>query len=596
MAEKKIVIDIEVNNREASETVNDTIDSLGRLRRELAQLNAQSEDVEKGSEAFKRLQTEIKKTERDIKKAEGAFGDATDRIRTLSGSGVERATASFGLLREGITNLDFGKFKIGVQGVAGSFKALGSAIAATGIGLLVIGISQLIANFDELKSSGGLLGEVLTFIGNQVSFILDAIEDLADSIGLIDKEEQRNAAAREARSKKFIEDEQNKVGAVESRYNKEIALAKSLGQSTDELEVKSLKAQKAVIDNQIERIKAFQETSSLFDSVLGPILEKLEKDQEQVNLNIQVKENEILTKRNESYQKFLNERKTFFDKFITETEFEQIERQEAEAIKEAERLKASEEEKFRIREFFLNKRTDLLLKQTEADFIQQQKETETQTKKAEEDLEFEEEYNKMVAEARERRIKNNEAANQREIIADEELRQKKVDAVFNGLSTISSLTELFAGKSEAAQRKAFNIQKGVSIAETAIATYESATKSYNSLAEIPVVGPVLGGIAAAAAVAAGLANIRKIASQKFEGGGATAPSTPTTNTSSLNIGNSVGSSTNQVVPSSFSLFGTAGAANNLGGNQPQMIQAFVSESDISSVQRRLNRFRTASEL
>ena len=199
MAEKKVVIDIEVNNREANESVRDTIDSVGRLRRELAQFNAQAEDLEKGTDAFRQLEAQIKKTEREIKKAEGAFGDATDRSKTLSGSGVERATASFGLLREGITNLDFGKFKIGLEGISGGFKALGGAIAATGIGLLVIGVTQLIANFDKLKASGGLLGEVLTFIGNTISDIFTAIEDLADAIGLIDKEEQNNAVKREER-------------------------------------------------------------------------------------------------------------------------------------------------------------------------------------------------------------------------------------------------------------------------------------------------------------------------------------------------------------------------------------------------------------
>jgi hypothetical protein len=39
------------------------------------------------------------------------------------------------------------------------------------------------------------------------------------------------------------------------------------------------------------------------------------------------------------------------------------------------------------------------------------------------------------------------------------------------------------------------------------------------LAGVPVVGPALGAAAAAAAVSAGLLNVKNIASQKFEGGG-----------------------------------------------------------------------------
>lgn len=56
--------------------------------------------------------------------------------------------------------------------------------------------------------------------------------------------------------------------------------------------------------------------------------------------------------------------------------------------------------------------------------------------------------------------------------------------------------------------------KAAKIAETTISTYQSATNAYNSLSGIPVVGPALGAIAAALAVATGLKNVQKIASTK----------------------------------------------------------------------------------
>ena len=63
--------------------------------------------------------------------------------------------------------------------------------------------------------------------------------------------------------------------------------------------------------------------------------------------------------------------------------------------------------------------------------------------------------------------------------------------------------------------------KAAAIASTTIATYQSATNAYNSLAGIPVVGVGLGIAAAAAAVLSGLSNVRKIASTptKFNKGG-----------------------------------------------------------------------------
>lgn len=52
--------------------------------------------------------------------------------------------------------------------------------------------------------------------------------------------------------------------------------------------------------------------------------------------------------------------------------------------------------------------------------------------------------------------------------------------------------------------------KAFAIAKATIDTYQSAVAAYKALAGIPVVGPVLGGIAAAAAVATGIATVKKI--------------------------------------------------------------------------------------
>jgi hypothetical protein len=56
--------------------------------------------------------------------------------------------------------------------------------------------------------------------------------------------------------------------------------------------------------------------------------------------------------------------------------------------------------------------------------------------------------------------------------------------------------------------------KAAAIAAVTIDTYMSATAAFKSLAGIPVVGPVLGGIAAAAAVVAGLKNVKSILAVK----------------------------------------------------------------------------------
>lgn len=70
------------------------------------------------------------------------------------------------------------------------------------------------------------------------------------------------------------------------------------------------------------------------------------------------------------------------------------------------------------------------------------------------------------------------------------------------------------------------IGKAAAVAQTTISTYQAATGAYASLAGIPIVGPALGITAAAAAVAAGISNVKKILSVKsgLPEGGAPSPS------------------------------------------------------------------------
>lgn len=73
-------------------------------------------------------------------------------------------------------------------------------------------------------------------------------------------------------------------------------------------------------------------------------------------------------------------------------------------------------------------------------------------------------------------------------------------------------------KKEREQRKAFETEKKMKIAQTIIATAQGAIAAYTSLAAIPVVGPALGAAAAAMVVAMGAKQISMIKSTQFEGG------------------------------------------------------------------------------
>jgi hypothetical protein len=93
-------------------------------------------------------------------------------------------------------------------------------------------------------------------------------------------------------------------------------------------------------------------------------------------------------------------------------------------------------------------------------------------------------------------------------------------------------------------KKMFAIGKAAAIAETVINTYKAAMGAYAALSSIPIVGPALGIAAAAAAVAAGMANIQKIRSSEIGGGGGgavpTYPANPTTGIPTNQPGGQVG--------------------------------------------------------
>jgi hypothetical protein len=162
---------------------------------------------------------------------------------------------------------------------------------------------------------------------------------------------------------------------------------------------------------------------------------------------------------------------------------------------------------------------------------------------------------------------------------DEEAKNKKqqllnsqLDAVKQGLSSIANIAELFAGKSKASQKRAFNVQKATNIATATIDTYMSAQSAYKSVIGAPVVGPVLAPLAAAGAIAAGLINIKKIKESQFEGGAEPSAS-----------GGGGGGGGGAVQAPQFNVVGNNGM-NQLAQLQQKPVQAYVVSSEMTSAQ------------
>jgi hypothetical protein len=170
-------------------------------------------------------------------------------------------------------------------------------------------------------------------------------------------------------------------------------------------------------------------------------------------------------------------------------------------------------------------------------------------------------------------IKVLEAKATRAAKIEEQSQSFKVKAVQDSLSAIASITELFGKKSEKAAKRAFQVQKAANMASALISTYQNATAAYASqFTPLPTPdSPIRGGIAAGIAVATGLANVAKIAQQKFE------------SPSSTSGGGGGGGGGGSTITPSFNVVGNSGM-NQLAQIQQQPIQAYVVSGEVTSAQ------------
>jgi len=147
--------------------------------------------------------------------------------------------------------------------------------------------------------------------------------------------------------------------------------------------------------------------------------------------------------------------------------------------------------------------------------------------------------------------------------------KEKTRIVQQGLSDLTSIL----GEESAAG-------KAAAIANATISTYQSATDSYKSLAGIPIIGPALGFAAAGAAIASGMATVKKITSVKTPnagGGGGAAIG-----------GISKGSSGSAPsIPPAFNVVGASNTnqlAEAIGGQSKEPVKAYVVANDVSTAQ------------
>ena len=158
----------------------------------------------------------------------------------------------------------------------------------------------------------------------------------------------------------------------------------------------------------------------------------------------------------------------------------------------------------------------------------------------------------------------------------------KLQATSQSLGAISNLVGVFAGESDRSARKVFQIQKALNISQAVVDTYAAANSIFRNAALNPssVLFPAQPFIAAGIAITTGLANVAKIAKQKYQGassgGGGATPPPP-------GLGGGTAPMQPTLSPAVQGQALNANAINNLGN---QSLRAYVMNSDIQNNNQR----------
>jgi hypothetical protein len=634
MAEKRTIeLEIQDNSKTLKQQYKEAVIELQKVAAAYGETSQQAAEAAKKAAGLK---DRIEDTNDAIKafKGEGAFNALGKSVSSVASgfSAVEGAMGLVGVESEKLqeTMLRVQSAMALAQGLEGledagrAFKQLGSvainalkgikgALAATGIGLFVVALGTVVAYWDDIKEAVSGVSDEQTKLNEKTSANLEASEakvsalDKQDNIlklqGKSEKEilqlkiteldatikiAETNLENQKATKKAQVEAAKRNrdilVGIIDFIAKPLEMLLKGVDKVAEYLGQDSGLAKwfEGAKTSAAELIFDPKETASEGDKAIKAAEEKLtELKNQQAGYKLQIKQiNQEASKSSVDIAKDEQDKK-----LQAEKEYNDKLRAYYDAIEAERQSKITDAQEKELQEV-ANKYEKLYeladaAGQSDKELIKKQEE-ETAAIKTKYDLLAQEESKKTadeLAKIEKEKLDEIEKANKEAAEKDAALKKRNkefgIEMALSGLSTISSLTELFGKKSEKQAKRAFQVQKAAQVASALINTYQSATGAYASQF-LPVpdpTSPVRGGIAAGLAVAAGLVNVAKIASQKFEGGsqggGGGAPSGSIPDA--------------QMAAPQFQTIGTSGV-NQLATLQQQPTKAYVVSGEVTSAQ------------
>ncbi len=512
----------------------------------------------------------------------------------------------------------------GVKTFITGLKLTRAAIIATGIGALVVGVTALVGAFTKTRRGARLLKTIMAGLGAVVEqltarfqavggFIVDlfskgpqaAVKQYKETLDELpgSLQEAINKAVELEKRTQALTDAQRALTVQRAKDRAEIKQLNMVAEDTTRtLEEREAAAQKAIdIEKGLmaereriaaEELRIAQEKAAMSDSSDEDLDRLAELEANLINIRTESVElqttlnNKLNTIRNQAAAEAEAEAKRIKAAAAEKRKAEQeaaaaIVKSEQEVIdaldaRDRATLDARTKEILAVEDFY-NAQLDKAGENAELQKqIEEQRETELaalrQKFREEDSAKAEEKRQKDAEAAKEQREKDKEA----EQVYQDALAQLKESAVSSTFSVLKNLSTAFEKDTEEGQKKAFNRNKALNIAETIVSTYSAAQKAYASQLAIPSPdAPIRAQIAAGIAVASGLAKVAAIKSQQFSGGSSGGSAAAGGGSISGGGIQSVGVDVGSLVP-------------NQQNATPEPVRAYVVENEISNKQA-LNR-------
>ena len=533
---------------------------LGEMEDKLYQMALAGEQA---TDEFQELLTEVGKYRKTQIETDLAVDTAAQTMSQKLGGALQGAASGFALVQGAMglfgtesEEVEQALLKVnsamaladGIRGVQEFSKSFGLASKATKAFTVVQkGLNLVLAAnpFALIVTAVvGLIGYFAVFT-DAINVVIESLQSVSDWLGITDSEAEANASKREREAevqKQLQEQEQARQEQLHnsrmSALDREIAVAKANGKDTTALQKQKIneeialrKAAMATLLVEQEKLKVFKDQFTAMASqggIRGKVgragLAAIAKSES----NVLELEEEILKLEN--------------DLVILDIEFEK--RKTANEKTQSDDKKKTEEEaaKKLEKEREIEKQRQANIKKLRDDFeTSLESETEIKNKRLIGEQEFEknlvrdkyfnlieqakqygldtqvlEENQQIAIQAIEKKYADEKKkADDEEIYATAERYDKQFQLANDALGAINNLVQTFAGEGVEAQKRAFKVNKAISIAQAVISTAQGIT------AQLAVPQDALTGanfVKAGIVAATGIAQVAKISQTKFEGG------------------------------------------------------------------------------